>query len=899
MAFALASTTITQSGTDTSLAGLNGIAGVTRIANGDGYIYYMPTLTLNITGTLTIADPAKETYTAAAVRVLSGGNYTSGTLCADGVTPKTGGVHFVVTGVINQYNRSVNTGSLEVQSGGQYKLIGGTYYVSGGVAYIAGATNIEEIGVSAVASKAFGTASTRIYYGTPNISKTDCKHYDLGIDMFQKPASGRPFLVKAFGAEYVTQYVGSPNGGSDSQFIAYSLSNQDGTSDFDNYDAGWVELYNCASGANLKVVCNANKTNHVVPLFQNINFKVTNLSGVVQQNARFRCIDAPVSNTPTATITTTGGLKTWDFRTPITYTGTTDANGVATSSPVLQVWHGSSNLKNLRFPASTATYRFCGYALKQQNVNIVLGSDTAIQQQVALTAVQYLTLTEAQAAALTGISISAANYPISLYGTTSATASDSSQTLTATTQRVRYVMLRKGADSLDLAEVEVMSGGTNVALNKSVTLGPQSFYPGYPGSMVVNGNTTDFYASNSASSNSWIQIDLGQEYVVSSIKLYPRSGSSARMTNVSVYCSAVDLTTWANSVSTYAGAGTALPTIIENAASGTVTVSAAVTAANLWHYYRQWIAQTANFDSTDTWDYDGATLNIGAWNLTVNAGVTLTGDLATTGTVTNNGTINGNYTDASGTRVTIKSTDNLALSTYLTVNGTPQAWQAGQTERYLFVTPASVVRLYAHAYGYQPTILNITGNTASDYIVKLTPETLVDTALSTTTRDAIVAHIAIGMDGSSRLFLSTDADLSAYSPDEVLNAIHYYMVTQGNLIAAASVTLNDVNTIKVIQGGIIVHSPGFYGKIADSVTTVGAMGIFAPIFVDVDPDVYVAMPTYSPVEKNSSGLVLQTARWTKLEADIPSWVAKQSALTVINEGVKKASLLIPHSESLP
>ena len=99
MAFALSGSTITQTGTDTSLAGLSAIAGVTTIALGDGFLYSFPTLTLNISGILTIADPSKQTYIAFAVRVLNGGNYTSGTFCTDGITPKTGGVHFNSVGV--------------------------------------------------------------------------------------------------------------------------------------------------------------------------------------------------------------------------------------------------------------------------------------------------------------------------------------------------------------------------------------------------------------------------------------------------------------------------------------------------------------------------------------------------------------------------------------------------------------------------------------------------------------------------------------------------------------------------------------------------------------------------------------------------------------------------------
>ena len=405
MAFALSGSTITQTGTDTSLSGLSAIAGVTTIANGDGSLYSFPTLVLNISGILTIADPSKQTYVASAVRVLSGGNYTSGTFCTDGITAKTGGIHFNSVGVSAQFPRSANNGSFEVQSGGQYKFIGGIYYVSGGIAYLSGATNIEEFEVSVIASRAFGVGSSRIFYGTPNISKTNCKHYDLGIDLFQKPTSTRPFSVKAFNSEYVSQYVGSNNGGTDLLFTASGLSNQDGTFDFDNYDGGYVELYNCASAANLKVTCQGGRPYHCVPLFQNVNIKITNLSNVVQNGVNYKFIDAPVSNSPTTIITTNGGIKSWDFINPITYTGTTNTSGLSTTTPVLQVWHGATSLKNLRFPLFTINPQFRAYALETQVSSLILGSDTAQSLSIAMTAIP-LSITQAQAQALTGISFS-------------------------------------------------------------------------------------------------------------------------------------------------------------------------------------------------------------------------------------------------------------------------------------------------------------------------------------------------------------------------------------------------------------------------------------------------------------------------------------------------------------
>jgi hypothetical protein len=88
MSFSLSGSTITQSGTDTSLAGLTGIAGVTTTTIGYYTQYDIGTLTLSVTGTLSWntgatlnqlkLSPANAS-TANSVIVQSGGSITIGT----------------------------------------------------------------------------------------------------------------------------------------------------------------------------------------------------------------------------------------------------------------------------------------------------------------------------------------------------------------------------------------------------------------------------------------------------------------------------------------------------------------------------------------------------------------------------------------------------------------------------------------------------------------------------------------------------------------------------------------------------------------------------------------------------------------------------------------------------
>lgn len=366
---------------------------------GDLKQYYCSECRGNITGTLTISDPAKESPIFRRFTTASTANYTSGTFAVDGVTPKTNGTHFTW---LEKGSIGGNPNANEVETwDGAWDIRGGTI-AQGGPSKPNGSGPMVFTGVTVVASAAFGASSTRWRNYCANLQMKSCKTYDMAVDFFNMPTS---FDVKGFGSEYVCQYVGGQYGGTDQLLTITALSNVDGTYDFDNFSTGWIEIYNCAKGASLNVVCQqSGQANHCVPLFQNLSFTVTNLAGIVQDNVRFSCTDSPV-NSPTSTITTRASLKTWDFRNPITYTGITAGGGLASSMPVLQVWYGTTNLKNLRFPSSTATYRFCGYKVRQFDKAIVLGSDTAQVISASGEAATNTPLSEAAAAALTGIAL--------------------------------------------------------------------------------------------------------------------------------------------------------------------------------------------------------------------------------------------------------------------------------------------------------------------------------------------------------------------------------------------------------------------------------------------------------------------------------------------------------------
>jgi len=65
-----------------------------------------------------------------------------------------------------------------------------------------------------------------------------------------------------------------------------------------------------------------------------------------------------------------------------------------------------------------------------------------------------------------------------------------------------------------------------------------------------------------------------------------------------------------------AAALTGISLVASGTTGGVITLTSNRTAAEVWAYYRNWISTLANFNSADTWDFDGTTLNIGGWTIT-------------------------------------------------------------------------------------------------------------------------------------------------------------------------------------------------------------------------------------------------------------------------------------------
>lgn len=316
--------------------------------------------------------------------------------------------------------------------------------------------------------------------------------------------------------------------------------------------------------------------------------------------------------------------------------------------------------------------------------------------------------------------------------------------------------------------------------------------------------------------------------------------------------------------------------------TGTLTAGNVLSNVTLSGSLSSGVIITGNVAQATPTNLTGVTIN---GNLTFNTNtpisVTFT-NCVVTGTISNTGSglvkvfkagttdwLNAGSNVNSVATVTVTTPGGLALSTYILKNGsTDLGWVAQNVARSLEIQEADTFSIYAIAYGYRATLQSANALDLGTFQFELIPEPYVDTSLSTVIRDTIAATFSTALDAFSRIALSVDTDLRYYTPPEVLNALEWYIVTEGDLIAQGVVYAGSINGVEIINGGILISTPGFYGKVNDSVTTATNLGYLVPIYIDVEPGVYIIDPTYTPVLKNSSNIVLQTAPWTKQTADI-------------------------------
>ena len=334
--------------------------------------------------------------------------------------------------------------------------------------------------------------------------------------------------------------------------------------------------------------------------------------------------------------------------------------------------------------------------------------------------------------------------------------------------------------------------------------------------------------------------------------------------------------------------------------SGTLTAGNIVGNVTLSGSLSSGVVITGNVSQATPTNLTGVTIN---GNLTFNTNTPITvtfTNCTVSGVISNSGTglvkvVKAGTTPwiTAGTNVSVianvvvETPGGLALSTYIVKNGSVDlGWVPTNAARSLEISQSDTFSIYAIAYGYKAKLVSANALDLTTFKFELLPEPFINTSLSTATRNTIAATFSTSLDAFNRISLAVNTDLRNYDPDEVMNAIQYYISTQGNLIAAGVLYGGTIDGVEIINGGILIGTPGFYGQVSNSVTTVNDLGILIPIYIDVEPGVYAADPSYTPVKKNTSGIVLQTAPWTQMTADI-SAVDK----TDIRDGLARESSL--------
>src|SRR6056300_84803 len=97
---------------------------------------------------------------------------------------------------------------------------------------------------------------------------------------------------------------------------------------------------------------------------------------------------------------------------------------------------------------------------------------------------------------------------------------------TPVVEKYRYVRIIRDKDgddhAMNIAEVEVFSGGTNIASGKTVTARALYPYGDFPPANLVDGNKTNF-AHTDDQPVEWFLVDLGQDYDIEKVVITNRT----------------------------------------------------------------------------------------------------------------------------------------------------------------------------------------------------------------------------------------------------------------------------------------------------------------------------------------------------------------------------------------
>ena len=341
-----------------------------------------------------------------------------------------------------------------------------------------------------------------------------------------------------------------------------------------------------------------------------------------------------------------------------------------------------------------------------------------------------------------------------------------------------------------------------------------------------------------------------------------------------------------------------------NFATSTLTITANTTAQQLYDYYQYQLAQSANMSYAAQFVKTGTAFNIAAWDMTVD-GATYTGDVTTTGTITlaNGGVIDGTRTDTNGTVFPPQpiSITNISAGSRLQIYNVTTSTE----------TVNQVVAGTSYSSSYTEGVDYTDGDTVRVRLTKLGKDEWVGNVIDTSAGFSVLAeqvdssvYSALGVDGSTVTKFAAD-----YSQNDV-NLVIATDWTMAELYAWWSYNLTTEDGIRSFFGGITAIDQSNF-RINTSVVNLYLDNNTSASFKQTDNrrffrDSGDGYPIKSPTTSGygldavwrNTILIAETETSGLTTSESSQLSAVSGNLTTINNGVKKASLLIPHTDNL-
>lgn len=338
------------------------------------------------------------------------------------------------------------------------------------------------------------------------------------------------------------------------------------------------------------------------------------------------------------------------------FSGTTNASGAITQQTLTRIEYLGQAAGFSRWP-----YAVDVRAYDKTSAQLTYNAENHAQQVTASTAIT-TSLTQVQAAALTGITLTPTTTPTTVQSVTNGNfATDTNWT--------------KGSG------VTISGGVANVTNASTILTQNIDVVPGLTYTFSMDYNKTAGIALRFSNS------------LVDSTNLIHTTGTLANGTGTITFTF-----TAVRSGLVIAASGAVFSGTIDNVSctttynavspnNGVLAISTSKTVADIWSFWRNYISTLANFDSADNWTYDGSILSAGAWTTSITGGTVSVGTLTSPtisvvspaivsanliGPVTNSGTISGDITGAvinSGTINGANITGNVSQATPTNLTG--------------------------------------------------------------------------------------------------------------------------------------------------------------------------------------------------------------------------------------